>query len=428
LHKRIVYIALLGLSFSGYCQNKSYPNYRYSPIHLGVVPGLGTHRIEPDNYYNGISLNLFSGYSAGNRILEVGGVSNFNKYSSTGIQIAGLSNIIGGDRRETKQYKTKEIQELSADFQGIQLAGLQNIVTGDFKGIQLSGGINNNAGIFYGFQAAGLINKTGGYFYGLQISGLANFVVKYGSGFQFAGLLNVTGGSLHGIQIAPFNFAKELYGPKSLSDLSHGLQVGLFNKTGNMDGYQIGLVNKSDDSKGLQIGLVNIMHRSDGHPIALLNYGSGVQVGMRVWINDYLISNVGFSTGNHKLQNILYYGRNYFAKNGINWVIGYGLERNVFINNGDAIISYQLHSAWVNPTKKFNKSLSLILTPMISMSKHLGHKIYLYAGVGVNGWLKKKTVEKEESTDPTWATLYKWNTDNHRFWLWPAITVGIRTN
>jgi len=428
LYKRIVYIALLGLSFSGYCQNKSYPDYRYSPIHLSVVPGLSSHRIEPNNFYNGISLNLIAGYSAGNRILEIGGVSNFNKYSSTGIQIAGLSNIVGGDRREVKQYKTKELQELSANFQGIQIAGLQNIVTGDFKGIQLSGGINNNDGIFYGFQTAGLINKTGGYLYGLQISGLANLVMNYSSGFQFAGLMNVTRGSLHGIQIAPFNFAKELYGPKSQSDLSHGLQVGLFNKTGNMDGYQIGLVNKSDDSKGLQIGLVNIMQRSGGYPIALLNYGSGVQAGMRVWTNDYLLSNVGFSTGNDKLQNILYYGKNFLNDNEINWVIGYGLERNVYINNEDIIISYQLFSSWVNPTEKFNKALNMILTPMFSVSKHLDHGIYLYLGVGLNAWLKTENKEMNANNfSPRWI-ISESELNSNNLLLWPALSIGIRTN
>lgn len=60
---------------------------------------------------NAISLNLIGGYSAGNKIFELGGVWNASRDYTKGIQIAGLLNYSGNSDNT------------------VQISGLGNIAT-----------------------------------------------------------------------------------------------------------------------------------------------------------------------------------------------------------------------------------------------------------------------------------------------------------
>src|SRR5436190_4039715 len=78
----------------GYSQFKKLREYKRS-VQFSFAPGISTNGIGSGFYVNAYSINLFGGLSAGNKILEIGLISNLNLKSSTGIQLAGIANVIG---------------------------------------------------------------------------------------------------------------------------------------------------------------------------------------------------------------------------------------------------------------------------------------------------------------------------------------------
>ena len=108
---------------------------------------------------NTFSLNLISGYSAGNTFIEVGVFSNHNQFKVRGAQFAGLFNVTGKKIENSSKRK-------NADYLGnvnaFQLAGLGNKVMGD-------GG---------GFQTAGLFNYVNKTFLGGQVGGFLNGILR----------------------------------------------------------------------------------------------------------------------------------------------------------------------------------------------------------------------------------------------------------
>src|SRR5687767_10775557 len=98
---------------------------------FSVFPGISTNGISSASYYNKYSFNLFGGLSAGNHFLEIGLLTNSNMRSTTGIQIAGLANIIGTNSFVNLSL-SEERELISEDFdssnKGVQVSGLLNYV------------------------------------------------------------------------------------------------------------------------------------------------------------------------------------------------------------------------------------------------------------------------------------------------------------
>jgi len=53
--------------------------------------------MDPGVYENIISIQVFSSMSAAQRLFEVAGISTFTAYAVTGIQLAGIANVVGGN-------------------------------------------------------------------------------------------------------------------------------------------------------------------------------------------------------------------------------------------------------------------------------------------------------------------------------------------
>ncbi len=285
-----------------------------------------------------------------------------------------------------KKYNKQELELLKAGFMGIQLSGLSNKLTGDFTGVQLTGGFNLNGGSGSGFQVAGLLNFNQEYFEGVQVSGLINYNGKYTSGTQLAGFLNYSVGDVYGLQLAIVNRAKNIFGRKSVLDLGHGVQLGLANFSGNMDGYQVGLINKTKEAKGLQIGLINIYKKNkDGIPIALFNYGDGSET-LRLWMSELFLLNVGLGTGSKKVRNTIFFSYNPFLHP--SWprrAFGYSLARIWFPSNGEKYRSLELAFAWTNYERSIKQnSFNLLMTPKYVYGIHMGRGVYYDIGVGLN--------------------------------------------
>jgi hypothetical protein len=170
------------------------------PVQISFTPGLSTNGKMNGQVINTFSLNILGGYSGGVKGAEIGGLFNLDKKDVQYAQLAGITNIVGGN------------------LTGIQAAGIHNAVLDSVLGVQLGGVTNFVGGSFEGVQAAGVINYT-------------NHSVK---GAQLAGVGNVSGREITGLQIAGvFNYAKKL----------KGVQIGLLNIADSSDGYSIGLIN-----------------------------------------------------------------------------------------------------------------------------------------------------------------------------------------
>jgi len=410
IHLEFVLLSLCFLSFcQSFAQNNNEVKYTFKPLQFSVFPGLSTNGINPGQYKNGISINILSGYSAGNTAFEVAGLSNFNKYSSYGIQLAGFINTIGGDIRLHKKYSKQESEQLKAGFTGIQTAGLFNVLTGDIEGIQITAGANLLGGSATGFQLAGLANLNKEYFTGFQIAGIINFTGSFTSGVHLSGIMNYSSGELYGIQIAPFNRASTIYGIKSQVDIGYGLQMGLINSAKDMDGYQIGLINKAKNVKGLQIGLINIYRKNkEGIPIALINYGNGSE-SLNLWISETFLVNIGLGTGSEKVRNTISFSYSPFVNP--NWprrAFGYAISRIWHVNNGKQFKSIEMAFSWLNYEKVIKENaFNLLITPRYVYGVHIGRGIYFNIGGGVNYFIYPIENQKNIGVfkSPVWPSI-----------------------
>jgi len=142
----VIILLFFSLSIETYSQvNKKIREYDKT-LQLSIFPGISTNGVSSGSYYNSFSLNLFGGLSAGNRVLEIGIISNSNLKSTTGIQIAGLANIVGANAfinlSLSEERSLINTEDFEVNRKGIQIAGMLNYVLNNASGIQISGGLN----------------------------------------------------------------------------------------------------------------------------------------------------------------------------------------------------------------------------------------------------------------------------------------------
>ena len=350
--KTTLFFLLLFLTFTaGLAQEKKKREYLPKTINLGLVPGFSTNGMDGKNYYNRFSFNAFTEYSAGNSYLGLAGLSSFYLHTSSGFMISGLFNFVGGGRREIRRYQRHELLELQSNFTGFQIAGLQNMVTGEVTGSQVSLMSNLALDGVNGLQAATVLNGSGSYLFGVQLSGVANYTGSFSSGIQIAPVLNVAKTEMYGLQLALVNLARKTYGPQSPEGSNeHGLQIGLFNNQKQNGGYQVGLINVSKLLYGWQIGLINITEKSidsgkHGYIEGLLNVGDG-QGSLRLMQDHNGLFQTEILTGTKHILNKLIIGHHFQedpeAKDRSRWVLGYGIGHIFHLSNRQKIHPEQL--------------------------------------------------------------------------------------
>lgn len=221
-------------------------------------------------------ISLFSGQVHGVNGMQLGLISNrvtgdFLGYDATGIfsridgnflgfQAGALSNKIGGN------------------FNGMQSGGIYNEIGSNYFGMQSSGIINVVGNNFIGMQTGGIYNKVGGNFLGLQTSGIANKVDGDFTGLQIAGIHNESGDVKH-VQIS---------GISNEAEDVEGVQIaGIVNNAGHVRGVQIGLINRSEELDGIALGLVNISKSGSVHLVSWASDVEDFQVGVKFAPNDY---------------------------------------------------------------------------------------------------------------------------------------------
>ena len=384
---------------------------------FSLFPGISTNGLNSGSFYNKYSINLFGGVSAGNHIVELGGISNVNLQSTTGIQIAGLGNIVGTNafsNLSVSEQRALTLDGFKSNAKGIQVAGLLNYVRNNVAGIQLTAGFNVVGDDSKGIQLAGFGNTAGGDSEGLQLASLYNISRSSMAGFQVSALLNYTEGQLSGAQIALVNKAGKIKGGKTTPPTGErGLQFGLLNFSKSLDGWQVGLVNFAKTFRGKQIGLINFFPKYGskeimrmGTPIGLLNFGSRGSY-LRVHYNEMFPINVERTTGNclnctwtqsempiddrHKIfnQNALILGLDLSLNT---WGFGYGFQKVLYNkssmlptdpNNEKWLTTYGVKFMHLNRNRNFDKTFNLLNRINLDFGKRKWSG-YMYVGVSLN--------------------------------------------
>jgi len=437
--------------------------YKDKDFQLGLFPGIGTNGIHSGWYFNKFSLNIFSGVSAGSRYFELAGISNLSLRYSSGIQIAGLANVVGSNTyinltlREERELIREE--EIMSTFMGFQVAGVVNYVMSDMVGSQITGGFNLSQGSVFGLQTAGLANIAFRHLSGVQIAGLYNIANRSVSGFQISILGNFTKGPLYGTQIGVINKNIKMVGKRSNPPIkAKSLQLGLINLSKSMSGTQIGLINYAKEMGGTQIGLINFFSNAvvtdaqhNGVPIGVLNFGSRGHF-TRFSINELFLYNIERSTGNCGNCSRTRYGfpiNDRFQKYNQNaitlsynpssmrverpqWAFGLKFERLMYIKytmapvkNGPQNKAYFL--SWgaglqhVNWGKEIEPKLSL-LTTINATYGHTFRFAYWYVALRLNNYV----YENQDSRTINGLVIYQNGSNDIKYSIWPGYSVGIQ--
>jgi hypothetical protein len=430
---------------------------------FSFFPGISTNGLNSASYSNDFSFNLFGGLSAGNRIFEIGLITNSNLREVSGIQIAGLANIVGTNAfinlTPTEQYDLIQEGDESSSH-GIQIAGLLNYVRDNSQALQLTAGLNVVGLDFRGFQFAGIGNSSGANAAGLQFAGFYNIAHESITGLQISTSFNYTSGRLSGAQLGLVNKARKIDGRNSTpATKARGLQIGIVNLSRQMNGAQVGLINFGGAMRGNQFGLINFFRKLPtkenvrlGTPVGLINIGSVGSVA-RIYFNEIFPLNFEYTTGNclncsvsgvgktdmpyndrwKKLnQNALIAG---YDPRYQSWGFGYGFMR-ILLNkvsmiekpdrprNAKHMISYGARVLHLNSTKS-DPTFNLLTRLHFEYGYKKWFGWHYYAGLSINYFVHD--AEQGASVYHINAPLLEAGTIGKMFsTLWPGYSLGIQ--
>lgn len=400
---------------------------------VSLIPKIGTNTKMSGSIENSFSINVLAGYSAGVRVMEIGGLMNINKRHVSGLQAAGLSNIVGGRTRGV------QIAGLSnnnrGSLHGFQVSGISNMVVDTIKGIQLAGISNILQGGMKGLQIAGISNVTTKNVDGVQLSGISNFakgdvrvmqaagIINVGrnvNGIQLAGIVNTSTGKVGGAQLAGIgNFAKEV----NAGQLSAIINIA----TKRVKGAQISaIVNYGKEINGIQFALFNISDTVTGLPIGFISFVRRGYRRIELSGNEVLYANLTLKTGVHKLYNIFTGGL--LPNDTIStWGFGYGFGFESSIGK-KFLQSYDFTANWISEKDKPFGTLNLLNKLSINFAYLLGKRTSVFLGPSINfhlsEWVDSDSGEFLTNIAP--YTLYTTVFGDTQMQLWIGAQFGFR--
>jgi hypothetical protein len=339
---------------------------KFRPFQLSFVYPLGTNGLNSFQYTNGISFNMLYGLNGGLDGVEVGSVFNYIHQDANGVQIAGVFNMI---RKNSN---------------GVFISGATNLHLGPVKGASISGALN----------------LGGGHSDGVFIAGGANIHLRTMEGVAIAGGLNLGFGDTEGFTVAPVNIFFKDYS---------GVQIGVVNIVGGLDGLQLGVVNYvGEDNDALPIGLISIV--KDGYyevevaanEMAYLNVG--YKMGVKKFYNTF---NMGYSK--HDGRDIFRYG------------IGIGSSRPVGYKQS---VSFEAGTDQVITDWNWNGGLSLINKLSIDYRLRLGKNFALVGGPSFNVYVTNEKTGDEYGTIDIPKTVYEYEWTNTKLFSWFGWKLG----
>ncbi len=223
----------------------------YQPFQFGVYPGVSTDLgKEPYTITQGISMNVFTGLSAGIEGVQMSMLANINRFNVYGAQVSGLVNLSGGHTYGAQVAGL--VNQSNMKIHGVQAAGIYNLAGLNMRGVQAAGITNITRGKVEGLQVAGINNLATESIYGMQLSGLVNTANSTVNGMQITGLVNTSRKKINGVQLAGF---------MNLAEHTDGAQLaGFFNYSHKLSGFQLGFINVVDSLKhGTSLGFFSFV-------------------------------------------------------------------------------------------------------------------------------------------------------------------------
>jgi hypothetical protein len=339
---------------------------RTRPFQLSLVYPLGTNGINAFDYSNVMSLNLLMGINGGLDGVEIGGVANYIHHDANGVQIAGAVNV---DRRMSN---------------GVFISGAANCHLGPTKGVGITGALN----------------LTRGHADGLFIAGGTNVHLRTLDGVSIAGGLNLALGDAEGFTIAPVNLFMKNY---------FGVQIGVVNIVGGLDGLQVGVVNLvGEDNDALPIGIVSVV--KDGYyeleftSNELSFFNISYKMGVKRFYNTY---NVGYSK--HSGSDIFRYG------------IGIGTNRPVGYKQS---VSFELGTNQIIRDWDWSGGVNLNNRLSMDYRLRLGRKFALVGGVNLNAYVTNEMIGGAFGNFDIPNTIYESDWVTSKLFIWIGWKLG----
>ncbi len=188
----------------------------------------------------------------------------------------------------------------SARVAGVELGSLLNFVARDVDGLQGAGVGNIVLGGLHGLQMAGVVNWAG--------------YSERGSA-QLAGVANLMPGAMIGVQLAGVaNWAGQVFGP----------QISVVNIADTVLGVQVGVVNIARLVQGVQVGVLNFARKVDGVSIGILTLERQGRHALEVWGDTEGAVRVAFKLGSRSLSTVFTAGCEPLS-DPLRWSYGLGL-------------------------------------------------------------------------------------------------------
>ena len=374
---------LVRSSLSEQAANLGYAEERAWQVSL--VPNIGTNGKVSGAMVNRASFNVIGGYARGLNGFELAGAFNVERRDVKGVQIAGLTNLVGGI--------TNGVQIAGAanhtmrSFSGVQVAGLANVVWDTLTGVQVAGAVNMVKGGMLGTQVAGLMNVTTQNCEGAQISGGLNVTLGDVHRWQATGLLNY-GRSVSGAQVAG---AVNV----SLDSVGGGQVAGLLNYTTDVSGGQVaGLLNVALRSvRGGQVGFVNVARKCEGGQLGFLNVSdtiTGASIGflsfawhgyhrLDVTYDEVFPITATLRTGTHRF----YISFSYSPEINGRWGFGYGAGTEIGWP-GRHVLNVELHAEHINEGPIWLEAVNILGSFHLTYGLTIAERLVLSAGPSVN--------------------------------------------
>lgn len=384
--------------------------YVYLPLALSIVPQISPVEYEPNEVPH-LSFNLLAGYYAKLDGFELGGLANLETEEVYGVQLAGLTNVVGGNVRGFQGATGLNLAR--TDLKGLQAALGANLVGGNVGGFQGAYGFNLAGSNLDGIQVAMVANIVDGNVEGLQ--GTYGFNIARGDlkGLQVARGANVAGGSVRGFQGAfGLNLGSDIY----------GLQLSALNiARGRVGGTQIGVINIARSMTGFQLGIVNISGSNTGTSVGLFSFAKSKPLHFRLWTSDTENANVGLRFGSNRSYNLLMIGAQQDS-DPMRWSYGIGmgghtpLSRRFFMNI-DGIVRHVHYGVW----DKDNQD-NFLTKLRVAIGWEQYERLSVLGGIALNVFLSGES----EASDFAYGLDYltKWGSVQIR--LWPGIFAGVQ--
>lgn len=341
-------------------------NTKQAVVHLSFWDPIGSNGSAYKEYTNTFSFNLLYGGSYSERAFVFSGLVSVIQSDATGVQFAGLANVIGNAR-------------------GLSFAGLTNI-TGNVNGLQFAG-LTNITGNTNGLQFAGLGNITGNT-NGLQFGGLGN-ITGNTNGFQFGGLGNIAG-DVRGLQFAGFN---------NIAGNLRGLQfAGIFNVAAQVEGFQFsGICNMAGVVKGAQFaGIFNVAKHCD-YPVGLVNLIKDGEKSLGVEWDELQNIMPVFRSGSRIMYGVLGIGYNFkSSENPVVFQGGFGVHI-------PCSSKFRINTELTETTLTQFKDAAYRTSIRVLPSFRFGQGLEVFAG---------PTLNYLETSDPVFGDLFS----NHSLW------------